>query len=254
MKIIKNLWNRFRKEVQYWKYEKRNLIKGIFLGIFVCWLFYDRVWLIFFMIPLLFPWMKWQREKKKRKQRQFLQKEFREMMLSISNSLSVGYSLESALRTAANDLKLCNEGKEGLLLKELELLIISLKINEPVENLLMQMAEKIDLEEMRQFAEIVVIVRKNGGNLIEIIGKTVEHLSQSMQIKEEIQTMIAAKQMEKNIMAVMPYFIVLYVRITNPGYFTVLYETIAGNMITTISLTLLVAANLWAERVVDIEI
>ncbi len=254
MRTIKGLWSGCRKEIQCWKNEKSHLVRGVLFGVFICWLFYDRIWFLFFMLPLLFPWMKWQRKKERRKQNQILQKEFREMMLSISNSLSVGYSLENALQTAKDDLKLYHGGKEGALQKELELLIISLKINEPVEKLLLQMAEKVDLEEMKQFAEITVIVRKNGGNLIEIIGKTVEHLSQSMQLKEEIQTMTAAKQMEKNIMSVMPYFIVLYVRMANPGYFTVLYDTIFGTMISTIALILLVVANLWAERVVAIEI
>lgn len=254
MKIIRSLWSRYKEEVRHWKCEKSSLIQGVLLGVFISWLFYNRVWLVLFMTPLLFPWMKWEREKKRQKKNQIVQKEFREMMLSISNSLSVGYSLENALLTAKDDLKLYQGGKESVLLKELELLTISLKVNEPVEKLLFQMAEKISLEEMKQFAEITAIVRKNGGNLIEIIGKTVEHLSESMQLKEEIQTMTAAKKMEKNIMSVMPYFIVLYVRMTNSGYFTVLYETIVGNIISTAALIFLIIANLWAERVVTIEI
>ena len=70
--------------------------------------------------------------------------------------------------------------------------------------------------------------KKCGGNLIEITENTIEHLSQAIQTKEEIHTMIAAKQMEKKIMSVMPYFILLYVRISNPGYFDILYESFAG--------------------------
>ena len=66
--------------------------------------------------------------------------------------------------------------------------------------------------------------------------------------------MIAAKQMEKKIMSVMPYFILLYVRIANPGYFDILYESFAGVLVAVISLLCLWIADIWAERVTAIEI
>ena len=59
------------------------------------------------------------------------------------------------------------------------------------------MAEHVGLEEFYQFAQVISIAKKSGGNLIEITENTIEHLSQAIQTKEEIHTMIAAKQMEK---------------------------------------------------------
>ena len=78
-------------------------------------------------------------------------------------------------------------------------------MNEPVDNLLFDMAEHVGLEE---FYSVCTghINCESGGNLIEITENTIEHLSQAIQTKEEIHTMIAAKQMEKKIMSVMPYF------------------------------------------------
>ena len=66
--------------------------------------------------------------------------------------------------------------------------------------------------------------------------------------------MTAAKQMEKRIMSVMPYFILLYVRAANPGYFDVLYNSFAGIVIATICLSVLWIADFWAERVTEIEV
>ena len=144
--------------------------------------------------------------------------------------------------------------EHSLLAKELQLLINKLKMNEPVDNLLFDMAEHVGLEEFYQFAQVISIAKKSGGNLIEITENTIEHLSQAIQTKEEILTMIAAKQMEKKIMSVMPYFILLYVRIANPGYFDILYESFAGVLVAVISLLCLWIADIWAERVTEIEI
>lgn len=252
MRHIKSLWIELRKEIKLWRHEKQALILGSIYGWMICWLFYDRIWILPLMIPLLFPWMNHRRKKARQKEKDKIRKEFREMMVSVGNSLSAGYSLENALKTAREDLKMYQE--EGVLEKELYMLMISLKMNEPVDKLLLNMAERVDLEELRQFAEIVSIVKKIGGNLIEIIGKTVEHLNQAMQLKEEILTMTAAKRMEKKIMTMMPYAILAYVRIANPGYFQVLYESAVGVVIATMALLCLWSANLWAERVIEIEI
>lgn len=252
MKHIKNLWNILRQEISQWRNEKKDLIMGSLYIAMISWLFYDRMIFMIFLTPFLFLWMRKQRIRCERKKIEVLRKEFREMMLSIGNSLSAGYSIENALKTARGDLLMYEEN--SLLVKELHLLINRMKINEPVDKLLLDMAEQVNLEELYQFAQIVSIAKKSGGNLIEITANTIEHLSQAIQIKEEIETMTAAKQMEKRIMSVMPYFILFYVRVTNPGYFDILYESYAGMIIATISLVCLWIADLWAERVAWIEV
>ena len=207
MKHIRNLWNLLKQEISLWKYEKQELVKGICYIVMIAWLFFDRIAFAILLIPYLFVFMKQQRIHKVHREKEKLRKEFREMMISIGNSLSAGYSIENALKTAKNDLEMYEE--HSLLAKELQLLINKLKMNEPVDNLLFDMAEHVGLEEFYQFAQVISIAKKSGGNLIEITENTIEHLSQAIQTKEEIHTMIAAKQMEKKIMSVMPYFILL---------------------------------------------
>ena len=252
MKHIRNLWNLLKQEISLWKYEKQELVKGICYIVMIAWLFFDRIAFAILLIPYLFVFMKQQRIHKVHREKEKLRKEFREMMISIGNSLSAGYSIENALKTAKNDLEMYEE--HSLLAKELQLLINKLKMNEPVDNLLFDMAEHVGLEEFYQFAQVISIAKKSGGNRIEITENTIEHLSQAIQTKEEIHTMIAAKQMEKKIMSVMPYFILLYVRIANPGYFDILYESFAGVLVAVISLLCLWIADIWAERVTEIEI
>ena len=252
MRNIKNLWNFLGQEISQWKNEKKALITGILYIMMIAWLFYDRVIYMIFLSPFLLIWMRKQRFRREYKKKEMLRKEFREMMISMGNSLSAGYSIENSLKTARSDLLMYQD--DSMLAKELYLLINHLKMNEPVDKLLLEMAERVELEELHQFAQIISIAKKSGGNLIEIIANTIEHLSQAIQIKEEIETMTAAKQMEKKIMSVMPYFILFYVRSTNPGYFDILYKSFAGILIATISLLCLWVADSWAERVTEIEV
>ena len=55
-------------------------------------------------------------------------------------------------------------------------------------------------------------------------------------------------------MSVMPFFILLYVRLMNPGYFQVLYDSPGGVILSTVCLIALVAAGMWAKKIVEIEV
>ena len=83
------------------------------------------------------------------------------MMISIGNSLSAGYSIENALKTAKMIWR-CMKNTVCWQ-KELQLLINKLKMNEPVDNLLFDMAEHVGLEEFYQFAQVISIAKKSGG-------------------------------------------------------------------------------------------
>ena len=105
MKHIRNLWNLLKQEISLWKYEKQELVKGICYIVMIAWLFFDRIAFAILLIPYLFVFMKQQRIHKVHREKEKLRKEFREMMISIGNSLSAGYSIENALKTAKNVTK-----------------------------------------------------------------------------------------------------------------------------------------------------
>ena len=129
-----------------------------------------------------------------------------------------------------------------------------LEVNQPIEVLMDKMALRLGVDEASQFAQVLWIIKRNGGNLIQIIKKSVEHMNQKIQVKEEILTMVSAKRMEQKIMSVMPFFILLYVRLMNPGYFQVLYDSPGGVILSTVCLIALVAAGMWAKKIVEIEV
>ena len=170
--------------------------------------------------------------------------EFKEMLLSVYNSLSAGYSLENAVRAARDDMRAVNGDKKSVLEQELSLVCAGLEVNQPIEVLMDKMALRLGVDEASQFAQVLWIIKRNGGNLIQIIKKSVEHMNQKIQVKEEILTMVSAKRMEQKIMSVMPFFILLYVRLMNPGYFQVLYDSPGGVILSTVCLIVLVDAGM----------
>lgn len=229
-------------------------VQGSILFFIVCYLFYDRIWLGVFYILFCYPYLLMQAKEQRKIQIRQSRMEFKEMLLSVYNSLSAGYSLENAVRAARDDLRAAGTEKKSALEHELILLCKGLEMNQPVEELMDKMASNLGVDEALQFAQVLWIIKRNGGNLIQIIKKSVEHMNQKIQVKEEILTMVSAKRMEQKIMSVMPFFILLYVRLMNPGYFQVLYDSPGGLILSTVCLVILALAGMWGKKIVEIEV
>lgn len=93
--------------------------------------------------------------------------EFKEMLLSVYNSLSAGYSLENAVRAARDDMRAVNGDKKSVLEQELSLVCAGLEVNQPIEVLMDKMALRLGVDEASQFAQVLWIIKRNGGNLIQ---------------------------------------------------------------------------------------
>ena len=123
MKLIKNYYLSRIKEVNI--LEAFNIRKavlkaaqGMILFFIICYLFYDRIWLGILYAVFCFPYMLYQaREERKMRIRQS-RLEFKEMLLSVYNSLSAGYSLENAVRAARDDMRAVNGDKKSVLEQE----------------------------------------------------------------------------------------------------------------------------------------
>jgi tight adherence protein B len=77
-------------------------------------------------------------------------------------------------------------------------------------------------------------------------------MNRKIQVEMEMEQAVAGRQMEKNIMFVMPFFIVLYLRITNPDYMDILFSSMTGHLIMLTCLILLWIGDKWAEHIVNI--
>ena len=133
--------------------------------------------------------------------------------------------MENAFEESIGDME-AMFGKECQMLYELEKLRRGLKNNETLENLLQDMARRSGQEEIREFAQVFAIAKRNSGNIPDTIELYSKIITGKLELEAELQTLLAAKQLEQKVMNVMPFFIVLYLEYSNPGYFDMMYLVI----------------------------
>lgn len=231
------------------EYGAKLLIKGAV----ICYLFFDtyKAWIV--MIPLGIMEYKSLKGVKIKKQKRELTMQFKSMIESVATTLSAGYSLEKAFEEAKKDLLLIYAAKEHIF-RELEYIASGLKMNIPIEKLLKNFGQRSCVDDIADFANVVIVAKRSGGNLVHIIQKTVNRIVDKLVVEEEIETMIAAKKYEEKVMMIMPYGMILYLRWSNEGFFDVLYGNVIGAFIMTVFLVVIYIADFWAQRIMEIQI
>lgn len=228
-------------------------LQGLAVGGLFGYIFYRSAAAFLFFIPLgfLFPMMKKKEHKEKRLEQ--LNLEFKEGILLLSSFLSAGYSVENAFSSSVRELVILY-GEEGLISKEFRHIESQIRMNRSVEQALAEFAGRSGLDDVKNFAEVFAAAKRSGGELVSIISHTADVIRDKVQVRQEILTMTASKQFEQKIMNIIPFFIVLYIDMTSPGFFNIMYSTGIGRILMTICMAVYIMAYTIAKRIMKIEI
>lgn len=230
-----------------------NITKNcVWIGM-VSVLFYQSVFAFICLLPLQIPMLKRQREAADRKQRKEISKEFREVIMSVSANLQAGYSVENAFCEAYYDVAMLF-GADSYMAKELVRLKGKLQNNQPLESVLSELAERTQVEDIREFADIFGIAKRSGGDMRGIIANTARIIGDKIEISKEIDTIMAEKLLEQKIMRYIPFAMIAYISITSNGYFDSLYHNVFGVVIMTVCLALYGVACVVSDRILNIEV
>lgn len=230
-----------------------RFLKGFLLGMAVTCLFYRNA-VISCVLSIIYGFYYMIRERKEYQKRQHYEitLEFREGLLGIAAALGAGYSMENAIVEARKDLVLLY-GEGSLLASEFERMDRQFDLNQPVEKVLLDFAGRWQTEDIKHFVKVFQTAKRAGGDLISITRLAAVKISEKIEVKREIQTMIAGKRMESRIMNLIPLGMILYFWLCSPGFLDCLYQG-SGRFFMTVLLILYVLAYWWSERVSDIKV
>lgn len=194
----------------------------------------------------------WERRQERKRWKKQINLEFREGMQGIAAALNAGYSVENAFAEASKDLELLY-GKRSALALEFRTIVAKCQLNCPVEEVLQELAIRVEVEDIRRFAEIFQIAKRTGGDLITITRTTADRISEKVEVQREIEAMSAGKRMEAQVMNFVPLGMILYFWICSPDFLSCLYQG-NGRVIMTIFLIMYLLAYYWSERIIQIKI
>lgn len=230
-----------------------SLFKGILIALTIAYLFYENLFYAIIFMPYLHIYMKNSAREIQRKKKQELVNQFKDGMLAVSFSLNVGYSIENSFKEALGELILLYGNKSDIVI-QFKTIIYRINVNENIEDILDDFAAKSNSEDIMYFAEVFRYAKRSGGDLISIIRNTANMISEKIEAKNEIETVISGKQMEQKIMSIVPFGIILYLKMSSPEFIEGLYGNAVGIVVMTVCLILYIVSYWLAQRIVRIEV
>ncbi len=187
-------------------------------------------------------------EKRKRE----LNEQFRSMLEGLTTSLGAGNNVMDSFLNVQEDLKMQYE-EDAYILREVEVIINGVQNNVAIEDLLYDFGVRSGNDDIMNFAQVFRVSYRKGGNIRDIIQNTHSILSQKMEIREDIETMVSSNKMEQNIMVVMPIILVGLIKGTSPE-FAENFATLTGVISTTLGVVCFVGAYILGQKILDIKI
>lgn len=228
-------------------------LKGMVMVLLINYCFYQSI-IAFLPLSALFAFF-YQTEKKEllRRKKEETRQQFKEMLLLTVTGQKAGYSVENAFVNSYDDMANLY-GQDSGICRMLTELRTGLSNNCGPETILKSIGEAVDIAEIREFAAVFAIAKASGGNMTTVMERTAENIGCRAETQKEIETLLSARKLEQKIMNIMPFFLILYINVTSPGYFDGLYHSAQGAAVMTFCLTLYLAAYLLGVKIADIKV
>lgn len=153
----------------------------------------------------------------------------------ISNGLKAGFSFEQALVSVRTDMVPPISIEFGRAVNEMN-------YGMSLEDALTGVTVRMDSSDMKLLTSAVMIQRKTGGNLANILDNLALTIRERVKLKNKIKTLTAQGRISGYILGAVPVFLFFAISGINPEYMSVFYTTFLGTVIIVVALMLEVLA------------
>lgn len=205
----------------------------------------DMLGLVLMPIAASLPYVYLQHRKRKRT------RDFEELLPEaldiIVGSLRAGFTFELALKLVAQEIP----DPVGF---EFAVVFEEQNLGVPMSDVLAGLRERVASDDLDLLIVALLIHRRTGGNLAEILEKTASTIRDRFRIKREIQTKTAHGRFSGFVLVLLPIIMTGIILALNPDYFMVLLHEKVGQYMLSGAVVMQMIGILVIRRIIDIKI
>lgn len=161
--------------------------------------------------------------------------EFLEKMRDIASFMSVGKSLDTAINEA------CESGNiSAVMSRELNTVSREIFTGSSYSRAFMNMYERMQIEEIRMYAETLATFEETGGNVIQVMQVNDRFATQKLEIRNEQNIFVESQKSSQKVIVGVPLAMVVFFFIFNPSFFGNFYSSIIGQIVGIVSISVLI--------------
>ncbi|QHI71069.1 type II secretion system F family protein [Aminipila terrae] len=220
----------------------------------VGYIFYLNCIVAVCMMALAIPFKKTYIKFKIKQQKDLLRHQFRDLLYSLSSSVSSGRQMSEALIEGSKNLSYIYDEGEPIMV-ELKYMTTCIKESRITDEMILKdFAYRSGVEEIISFADVYSTCRATGADVGDMIAKAAEIIMDKMTIDREIKTITAQKKAEAKIITSMPMVIIVFLNFVSPGYLDSLYHTFAGHIIMTAALGTIIISYYIMNKILEVRL
>jgi tight adherence protein B len=120
-----------------------------------------------------------------------------------------------------------------------------------IRNALVQLLERVPSPDLRVLVTAIMVQKDTGGNLVEILDRTVFVIRERLRIQGEIQVQTAQGRLTGWILSGLPVVMMVLLNLVNPGYSSILFHDPGGRKLIYLGLAMLVVGSVIIRRIVN---
>jgi tight adherence protein B len=183
---------------------------------------------------------------KTRRRAKFM-KQLPDTLQLLAGTLKAGYGVLQAIDTVVKEV-------EDPTSTEFQRALTEARLGLPLEDSLGDMAERIDSDDFRWVVVAMNIQRQVGGNLAELLETVAATLRGREQVRRQISALSAEGRLSAAILIALPFVILGFLLVTNPGYLTPLLTNVLGWIMLGIVSVLMLIGVLWIRKMIAIDV
>lgn len=121
----------------------------------------------------------------------------------------------------------------------------------PLRDALMQMLDRVPSQDLRVLVTAILVQRETGGNLVEILDRTVIVIRERQRIHGEIRTQTAQGRLTGWILTSLPVIMLVLINLVDPGYSRILFTDPTGREMIYIGLVAIAIGAFWIRRIIN---
>lgn len=169
-----------------------------------------------------------------------------EFLFDVGSALRAGHGFNQGLQAVAGE-------SPDPIGKEFGRVIAEAQLGRPLDEALRDLVGRIDSRDLRFVVEAVIVQRQVGGSLAGVFEIVSESVRQRQQYALRVRALTSMGRLSALVVLALPFALALLLSAINHAYLSPLLHSSTGQMLTAITLALLVVGGLWMRHLVSVE-
>ncbi|MGB6131209.1 MAG: type II secretion system F family protein [Acidobacteriaceae bacterium] len=162
----------------------------------------------------------------------------------MARALRAGHSVAGAIELVAEGSPAPAKGEFGEVFRQQN-------FGMPLRDALLQMVDRVPSQDLRVMVTAIIVQRETGGNLVEILDRTVFVIRERQRIQGEIRTQTAQGRLTGWILTMLPVVMGLLINVVDPGYSHILFTSPLGRKMIYVGLGMITLGGYFINRIIN---